>query len=127
MSESLPSRYQNNASRAAHIFVYNLIRQMGATNMQAFLVDMGPSFPAQLLGYNAYMSSAITNVGGTTGRSAATASNDDILVLGDWSAFYCIVTGSAERSSSTRWCAARTAGRPARRRSRTTGESAVEP
>ena len=91
MSESLPSRYQNNASWAAHLFVYNLIRQMGATNMQAFLVDMGPGFPAQLLGYSAYQSSAILNAGGTTGLSAATASSDDVLVLGDFSQAYCIV------------------------------------
>jgi HK97 family phage major capsid protein len=91
MTESLPSRAQANASWAAHIFTYNLIRQMGATNMQAFLVDMGPSFPAQLLGYSAYQSSAILNAAGTTGLSSATASNDDILVLADFSQSYAIV------------------------------------
>ena len=64
---------------------------MGAANMQAFLVDMGPSFPSQLLGYSAYQSSAILNAGGTTGLSSATASNDDILVLADFSQSFGIV------------------------------------
>ncbi len=88
---SLPARYQDNCSWVAHWFTYNLTRQFGGPQTPNFWVDLGPGIPSQLLGRSTYQSSAMTNAGGTTGLSAATASSDDILILGDFSQGYQIV------------------------------------
>jgi HK97 family phage major capsid protein len=44
-----------------------------------------------MLGRWTYQSSAMLNAGGSVGLSTATASNDNILILGDFSAGYLIV------------------------------------
>lgn len=81
---SLPARYQDNCSWLAHWSVYNLVRNFGSgANSSAFWVDLGPGIPSQLLGRNTYQSSAMT----AAPLSSATASSDDILILGDFSEF----------------------------------------
>ncbi len=82
---SLPARYQDNCSWVAHWSVYNLVRQFasGAGPSSAFWVDLGPGIPSQLLGRPTYTSSSMASAP----LSTATASNDDILVLGDFSQF----------------------------------------
>ncbi len=84
---ALPARYQQNCSWLAHWFIYNLARQFGGVNQPNFWVDLGPGIPSQLLGRSTYQSSAMTNASGAVGLSAATASTDNVLVLGDFSGF----------------------------------------
>jgi HK97 family phage major capsid protein len=83
----LPARYQDNCVWLAHWFVYNLARQFGGANQPNFWVDLGPGIPSQMLGRSTYLSSAMTNAAGGVTLSTATASTDNILVLGDFSAF----------------------------------------
>lgn len=89
---SLPARYQDNCSWLAHWFTYNLARQFGGANQPNFWVDLGPGIPSQMLGRSTYQSSAMTNAAGGVTLSTATASNDDLLVLGDFSAFQIVDT-----------------------------------
>ena len=57
----------------------------------AFWVDMGGGIPSTLIGHPTYVSSEITNTGGTTALSTATASSDQILVIADFQQLYTIV------------------------------------
>jgi HK97 family phage major capsid protein len=77
----LPARHQDDCSWLAHWSVYNLVRQFGGSNQPNFWVDLGPGIPSQLLGRPTYSSSAMT----AGPLSSATASSDDILILGDFS------------------------------------------
>lgn len=78
----LPARHQANCSWMAHWSIYNLVRNFGSgANSSAFWVDLGPGIPSQLLGRPTYQSSSMF----AAPLSTATASNDDILVLGDFS------------------------------------------
>ena len=81
---SLPARYQDNCDWLAHWSVYNLVRNFGSgANSSAFWVDLGPGIPSQLLGRSTYQTSAMA----AAPLSTATASSDDILVLGDFSEY----------------------------------------
>lgn len=80
---SLPARHQTNASWLAHWSIYNLVRQLGGVSQPNFWVDLGPGIPSQLLGQSAYISSEMP----AAPLSSATASTDDILVLGDFNKF----------------------------------------
>jgi HK97 family phage major capsid protein len=88
---NLPARYQNDCEWLGHWFTYNLARQFGGANQPNFWVDLGPGIPSQMLGVSTYQSSAMLNAGGGVGLSSATASNDNILILGDFSEGYLIV------------------------------------
>jgi HK97 family phage major capsid protein len=88
---NLPARYQDNCSWLGHWFVYNLARQFGGANQPNFWVDLGPGIPSQMLGRSVYQSSAMLNAGGAVGLSSATASNDNILILGDFAQGFLIV------------------------------------
>jgi HK97 family phage major capsid protein len=88
---NLPARYQNNCQWLAHWFTYNLARQFGGANQPNFWVDLGPGIPSQMLGVSTYQSSAMLNASGAVGLSSATASSDNILILGDFSEGYLIV------------------------------------
>lgn len=88
---NLPARYQDNCVWVAHWFVYNLARQFGGANQPNFWVDLGPGIPSQMLGRSTYQSSVMLNAAGGVGLSTATASSDDILILGDFSQGFQIV------------------------------------
>ncbi len=88
---NLPPRYQDKCSWLAHWFTYNLARQFGGANQPNFWVDLGPGIPSQMLGVSTYQSSAMLNSSGAVGLSSATSSNDNILILGDFSEGYLIV------------------------------------
>ena len=88
---NLPARYQQTCSWLAHWFTYNLARQFGGANQPNFWVDLGPGIPSQMLGRSTYQSSAMLNASGAVGLSSATASTDNILILGDFSEGYLIV------------------------------------
>lgn len=88
---NLPARYQNNCQWLAHWFTYNLARQFGGANQPNFWVDLGPGIPSQMLGRSTYQSSAMLNASGAVGLSSATASSDNVLILGDFSEGYLIV------------------------------------
>ncbi len=82
---NLPPRYSQNPSWLGHWAIFNLVRQFtsGASPQAAnFWVDLGPKTPSQLLGAPVYRSSSMTS-----SLSAATASTDNILILGDFSQF----------------------------------------
>lgn len=79
----LPARHQTNSSWLAHWSIYNLVRQFGGVSQPNFWVDLGPGIPSQLLGQSAYISSEMP----AGPLSTATASTDDILILGDFSKF----------------------------------------
>lgn len=87
---NLPARYQDDCSWLSHWSIYNLVRQFatsGSGISSAFWVDLGPGIPSQLLGQNTYVSSAMQ----AAPLSTATASNDDVLILGDFSQGFLIV------------------------------------
>jgi HK97 family phage major capsid protein len=88
LSNSLPARYQDNCSWLAHWSIYNLVRNFGSgANSTAFWTDLGPGIPSQLLGRPTYTSSSMT----AAPLSSATASTDDILILGDFRQGFTIV------------------------------------
>lgn len=82
LDTQLSPRWRNNASFLANKGIYNLVR-LFATGTGAlsgsFWVDFGGGLPPKLIGYNAYQASDMT-----ASLSTATASNDDILILGDF-------------------------------------------
>jgi HK97 family phage major capsid protein len=83
MVNNLPARAQNNAQWMAHWGIANLARQFAGTALNSsFWVDFGQGIPSTLLGAPFHQNSAMT-----ASLSAATASNDDILVIGDWSKY----------------------------------------
>lgn len=80
----LPARYQDNCNWLSHWSIYNLVRNFGSgANSSAFWVDLGPGIPSQLLGRSTYQSSAMP----AAPLSTATASSDDVLILGDFSEY----------------------------------------
>jgi HK97 family phage major capsid protein len=85
LANTLPARWQDNSSWVAHWSTFNRTRQFatGTGPQFAFWADFGPGIPSTLLGRPAYQSSAMTDT--TTG--IRTASNEEILVLGDFSQF----------------------------------------
>lgn len=80
----LPARHQTGPSWLGHWAILNLVRQFGVGDVGhgAFWTDLGPGVPPQLLGASVFKSSEMTAT-----LSAATASNDDILVLGNFSRY----------------------------------------
>jgi HK97 family phage major capsid protein len=87
LDNDLPPRWRGNASWLANKAYWNRVRQLGtdATGF-AFWVDFGGGRPASLIGYPVYESSAMQST-----LSSATASNDDVIILGDFRAGYYIV------------------------------------
>jgi HK97 family phage major capsid protein len=80
---ALPARYEGSANWVAHKGIFSLVRQMQGTNNALYWQDSlqpGVVNPAALLGYGAYSASAMQS-----SLSTATASSDDILILGDFS------------------------------------------
>ncbi|MCH7704861.1 MAG: phage major capsid protein [Planctomycetes bacterium] len=85
MVNDLPARAQANAQWVSHWGVQNLVRQFtsGSSPTAAnYWTDLGSGTPPNLLGVPIHKSSAMRS-----SLSAATASNDDVLVLGDFSRF----------------------------------------
>lgn len=88
LDNSLPQRWRANASWVGNKSIYNLIRQMAVGTgalVGSFWVDFGGGRPASLIGYPVYESSAMTS-----SLSAATASVDNILVVGDFRQYYIV-------------------------------------
>lgn len=79
LDNNLSPRWRPNASWLANKSIYNLVRQMGTSAWNTFWADQGSGNPSQLIGYNTYQASDMTS-----SLSAATASTDNILVLGDF-------------------------------------------
>lgn len=82
---ALPARYAQNPSWLGHWAIFNLVRQFttgGSPQAGNFWVDLGPGTPSTLLGAPVYKSSSMTS-----SLSAATASVDNVLILGDFSQF----------------------------------------
>jgi HK97 family phage major capsid protein len=85
LDTQLSPRWRNNAKFLANKGIYNLAR-LFATGSGAlsgsFWTDFGGGLPPQLIGYEAYQASDMV-----ASLSAATASNDSALVLGDFSQY----------------------------------------
>lgn len=82
LDTNLSPRWRNNASFLANKGIYNLARLFSTGSgalSGSFWTDFGGGLPPKMIGYNAYQASDMTAT-----LSAATASNDDILVLGDF-------------------------------------------
>jgi len=88
VDNALPQRWRANATWVANKSIYNLTRQFasGSGPQHAFWTDLGGGRPPILIGYDADESSAMFNAP----LSTATASNDDILVLGDFRQYYIV-------------------------------------
>jgi HK97 family phage major capsid protein len=88
LDNALGDRWRMNARWIAHKAWFNRIRALasGAGPTSAFWADMGGGQPALLLGYPTH---AVTSMQSTI--SSATASSDDVLILGDFRAGYQIV------------------------------------
>jgi HK97 family phage major capsid protein len=89
LGTNLPARWQANASFVAHRGIQNLLRALATGPSQAqsaFWADFGQGLPSKLTGYPIYLASGMQSF-----LSAATASNDDVLVLGDFRAGYYII------------------------------------
>lgn len=87
LDNNLGPRWRQNASWVANKTFWNLTRQFatGGSPQSAFWVDFGGGRPAGLIGYPVYESSAMQS-----SVSAATASNDDVIVLGDFKQYYIV-------------------------------------
>lgn len=85
LANALPPRWQQGATWAAHFSVANTIRQFatGTGPQFAFWADFGGGTPPGLIGYPFIKNAEMHNA--TLGT--ATASNDDILILGDFSQY----------------------------------------
>lgn len=82
LDTQLSPRWRNNASFLANKGIYNLARLFSTGSgalSGSFWTDFGGGLPPKMIGYNAYQASDMTAT-----LSAATASNDDVLVLGDF-------------------------------------------
>ena len=88
LDNALGPRWRGNASWLANKAYLNRIRQMatGGSPQSAFWVDFGGGMPPSLIGYPVYESSAMQST-----LSSATASSDDVVILGDFRAGYYIV------------------------------------
>lgn len=80
---ALPAKHQRNPAWVGHWSIFNLIRQFGGANQPNFWVDLGPGIPSQLLGQSAYVASGMQ----AAPLSTATASTDEILILGNFSRY----------------------------------------
>lgn len=88
LDNNLPPRWRPGASWVANKAMWNQVRQLATGtggNQFAFWTDFGGGRPAGLIGYPVYESSAMQST-----ISAATASNDDLIVLGDFSQYFII-------------------------------------
>lgn len=83
LDNSLSPRWRDNAKWLANKSVFNLVRQFGGSNATTFWADLGHGQPPQLIGYDALKSSTMFNAP----LSTATASNDDVLALVDFSQY----------------------------------------
>lgn len=88
LDSALPARWRPNASWVSHQAYWNRTRQFatGGSPQSAFWVDFGPGRPSTLIGHAVYEASAMQST-----LSTATASNDDVVVLGDFSRGFVIV------------------------------------
>lgn len=85
---SLSPRYRTSAAAwMASRGILNLTRQFatGSGPQHSFWSDFGGGMPAQLIGYNVHENSAMTG-----SLSSATASNDSVLILGDFKGYYIV-------------------------------------
>jgi HK97 family phage major capsid protein len=86
VDNSLSPRWRPNATWVANKAYLNRIRQLGTALGYSFWVDFGGGMPPSLIGYPVKESSAMQST-----LSTATASSDDILLLGDFrSGFYIV-------------------------------------
>jgi HK97 family phage major capsid protein len=86
MDNSLSPRWRGNGNWVGNKAYLNRIRQLGTSLGYSFWVDFGGGMPASLIGYPVHESSAMQST-----LSTATASSDDILLLGDFrSGFYIV-------------------------------------
>lgn len=79
LADALPARWHANASWMANWQISNRIRRFSTSANGTFWVDLGQGTPPTLLGKPYHEASEMTGT-----LSAATASNDDVLVLGDF-------------------------------------------
>lgn len=88
LDNAMQPRWRGNASWLGNKAYWNRTRQFasGSGPQFAFWVDFGGGRPASLIGYPVYESSAMQST-----LSAATASSDDVIVLGDFRGGYYIV------------------------------------
>lgn len=80
LADALPPRWHANASWMANWQISNRIRRFSTSANGTFWVDLGQGTPPTLLGKPYYEACEMTGT-----LSTATASNDDVLVLGDLS------------------------------------------
>lgn len=87
LDNSLGPRWRANASWLANKTYWNRARQFatGGSPQSAFWVDFGGGRPASLIGYPVYESSAMQST-----LSTATASNDEVIILGDFKQYYIV-------------------------------------
>jgi len=88
LDNNLPPRYRANANFTAAKGILNIVRQLatGPSQQQsAFWTDLGGGVPSRLIGYGAYEASGMINA-----LSAATASNDSAIVLGDFKSLFVV-------------------------------------
>lgn len=86
LDNALGPRWRGNASWLANKAYWNRVRQLGTQLGYSFWVDFGGGVPPSLIGYPVSESSAMQST-----LSSATASSDDVIVLGDFRAGYYIV------------------------------------
>lgn len=86
LDNALSPRWRGNASWLANKGYLNRVRAFGANLGYSFWTDLGGGTPSQLIGYPVYESSSMQST-----LSTATASSDDVVVLGDFKAGYYIV------------------------------------
>lgn len=87
LDNSLGPRWRQNASWLANKSWWNRTRQLatGGSPQSAFWTDLGGGRPAVLVGYSVYESSAMQST-----MSSATASSDDVIILGDFKQYYIV-------------------------------------
>jgi HK97 family phage major capsid protein len=88
LDNGMAPRFRANASWVANKSYWNRTRLFASGGLPAgaFWTDLGGGRPASLIGYPVYEASAMQST-----ISAATASSDDVVVLGDFRAGYYIV------------------------------------
>lgn len=87
LDNALPPRWRSNASWIANKAYWNRTRQFasGSGPQFAFWVDFGGGRPPSLIGYPVFEASAMQST-----LSTATASNDDVIILGDFRQYYIV-------------------------------------
>lgn len=78
----LPARHQANPAWLAHWATLNMVRNFSTAAAGTFWADLGVGTPPSLLGAPAYKASSMTS-----SLSGATASNDNLLILGDFNKY----------------------------------------